>query len=364
MSEAIGSLFLTPTGGLTPASFLLLIGLPLLFSGKIIWGTTIALIGLLSALRQAMQEIKEAEKQEIRYSIFSPEDILAELEMLEETKDQIDTEKARTQCLASLAALARKYCKETEDDVPLFCQQAAYLSLRLYLEDDDIVAGAISILALVAKKTQVRQRNKNQANIYGLDRPIQALKKALERAKKEEDQAKEELLAEIQRKGALFLGALADGDKEFDLPIKIVEEDGLELILDAANWFRLHEYVANWALWAIFIICYEQSRNKVQFVRLSGITTVCELMKHHPDSLEVNRHGVAILFDLLKEGNETEGVKWDPWEVRRLALGAGLHKVVLNAMTEFSDSMDIMMMGQEMLIGTGYRGEIPMPQHL
>ena len=57
-------------------------------------------------------------------------------------------------------------------------------------------------------------------------------------------------------------------------------------------------------------------------------------------------------------------LKWDPWEVRRMALGAGFQAIVVRAMTEFSDSMDIMMMGQEMLIGTGYRGDIPQVQGL
>lgn len=362
--ESIGRLFVTPTGGITPASFLLLIGMPLFFSGKIMLGVLFMGAGLFSALKEAMKEIKESEKQEIRYNIFKSEDILGELEMLEE-KNEFN-ENCRTQCMASLAALAKKYNAKEENasSFPLLCQQASYICLRLFPENDDIVAGAISLLALIAKTNQVRRRNKYQADEYGLDRPILALKKALDRAKKEEDEAKEELLAEIQRKGALFLGALSDGEKEFDLPIKIVEEDGLELILDAANWFRFHQDVANWTLWAVFIICYESVRNKVQFVRLAGITTVCELMKNNPNSLEVNRHGVAILFDLLREGNEEDGVKWDPWEVRKLALGAGLHKVVLNAMTEFSDSMDIMMMGQELLVGTGYSGDIPRAQQL
>ncbi len=361
MRESVGTLFFTPTGGITPATFLLFIGFPLILSGRFVLGILFATMGMISALREAMREIKESEKQEIRYNIVMPEDIVAELEILEESKT-FDT-KGRTQCLASLAALAKKHTKqETSPSLPLLCQEAAYLSLRLYPDDDEIVAGAISLLALIAKKNEVRQRNKNQADKFGLDRPIQALQKALERAKKEEDETHEELLAEIQRKGALFLGALADGDQEFGLPIKIVEEDGLELILDAANWFRLHEDVANWTLWASFIICFENVRNKVHFVRLAGITTVCELMKNNPNSLEVNRHGVAILFDLLREGNEGEGVKWDPWEVRRIALGAGLHDVILSAMNEFSDSMDVMMMGQEMLIGTGYAGDIPQIQ--
>jgi hypothetical protein len=31
-------------------------------------------------------------------------------------------------------------------------------------------------------------------------------------------------------------------------------------------------------------------------------------------------------------------------------------------MVQFSDSMDIMMMGQEMLIGTGFQGDVPVYQ--
>ena len=364
MTESLGSLFITPDGGISAAAFLITIGLAVLWAGKLMVGFVIIVMGLLSALKEATKELKEAEKQEIRYNIFDPVDIVSELEQLEISggKDH----NALTRCMASLAALAKKYHRERENsrELPLLCQQAAYITLRLFPEEDEIVAGAISLLALIAKASKVRRRNIDEADAYGLDRPLSALKKALQRAKAEENEAKEEMLAEIQRKGALFLGALADGDTEFDLAIKIVEEDGLELILDAANWFRFHEGVANWALWAVFILCYDNVRNKIQFIRLGGVTTVCEVMKNNPSSLEVNRHGVALLFDLLREGNEAEGVKWDPWEVRKVSLGAGLHQVVLHAVAEFSDSMDVVMMGQEMLIGTGYRGDIPRPQQL
>ena len=362
MTESLGSLFITPNGGISPGTFLIMIGLAIGWTGKVTVGGAIIVMGLLSALKEATKELKEAEKQEIRYNIFDPVDIVSELEQLEKANEMTDI--AMTRCMAGLAALAKKYHQEKEDsrELPLLCQQAAYISLRLFPEEDDIVAGAISMLALIAKISQVRRRNKYEADAYGLDRPLLALKKALQRAKAEEDEAKEEILAEIQRKGALFMGALADGDKEFDLAVKIVEEDGLELILEAASWFRFHEGVANWALWGMFILCYENVRTKIQLFRLGGITTICELMKNNPTSLEVNRHGIALLFDLLREGNEAEGVKWDPWEVRKASLGAGLHQVVLRAMTEFSDSMDVVMMGQEMLIGTGYKGNIPQTQ--
>jgi hypothetical protein len=357
-SNSPGNVFLTPEGGITPTSFLLLIGTPLFVSGRFIYGGVVCAIAFLVAIKASMEEIKEVEKQEMRYAIFEPEDLLAELEAIEESNE--DAEKKHAKCLASLSALAKKYTKnEREKDLGLLCQQAAYSTLNIFPEDVEITAGSISLLALVAKDPEVRKRNKYQADVYGFNHPIRCLQKTLEKAKKVQDEEKEELMAEILRKGCLYMGAIADGDKDLDLALKIVEEDGLELILDAANWFRLHEGVANWALWAIFVLNYEHVRNKVQLVRLGGVATVCQLLKNNPNSLEVNRHGVAVLFDVLREGQHTEAVKFDPWEVRRLALSAGLHDVLLNAMTEFSDSMDIMMMAQEMLIGTGYRGDIP-----
>jgi hypothetical protein len=46
-------------------------------------------------------------------------------------------------------------------------------------------------------------------------------------------------------------------------------------------------------------------------------------------------------------------------QVRNLALAAGLHDVLVNAMNQFESSMDIVMMGQEMLVATNYQGDIP-----
>lgn len=99
----------------------------------------------------------------------------------------------------------------------------------------------------------------------------------------------------------------------------------------------------------------------MELVRSSGLSTVCQSMKNVPDSLEVARHGTAILFDILRATQITEDSQFDPWEVRRLAMAAGLHDVIYNAMIEHSEAVDIMMMGQEILIGTDFPGQIPEP---
>jgi hypothetical protein len=398
------SVFITDSGGMTPASIFILIGCPLVLSGQYRYGGVSITLGIVLAIISSMNNINEEEKLEIRYNVLSAEDLIAELEQLDcDDDDDVDDghvdennnaagqdrsrDKKRTidatttpsstanethaaekrfKYLEGLSALARKYNRSTDrkHELAMCCQQIAFTTIRLYPEDDEVIAGSISLLALIARNTDVRKRYKYQADDYGLGRPIGVLQKALERAKIEVDETKEELLAEILRKGCLFLGAVCNDDKELGLALKVTEVGGLELVLDAASWFRLHEDVSNWALWAVFTLCFDQTRIKMELVRLQGIQTICEIMKNNPTSLEVNRHGVALLFDLLRENQTDGGLKWDPWEIRKVALASGMHNVVFSAMNEFSDSMDIMMMGQEMLVGTGFQGDIPVYQQM
>ena len=398
------SIFFTQDGGITLPSFCWLLGMPLLLSGRIWWGGALVVAGFIFAIMKAMDDyILEEDKHEIRYNILDADDVLAELEELETTittttstsKEEEETssrqQQSRIQCMACLKALAKKFNNKKQaqtssdnNSLPLLSQQGAYICLRLYPNDDEIVTGAISLLALVAKNEQVRKRHQYQKDDYGLQLPVACIRKSLQRAQKmvevvEQDdddvEEKEEQFAELQRKGCLWLGALADtgnsggnnGATTSLLATTIVEQDGLQAIIDAANWFRYHDGVVNWALWAMFILCYDATPCKVRLVQLGGIKTVCTSLKNIPDSLEVNRHGIAILFDLLRQQHHDERdahPKLDPWEIRKVALASGLHDVVKNAMMEFSDSMDIMMMGQEMLIGTGYQGDIPQYQQL
>jgi hypothetical protein len=450
------SIFLTNEGGIKAPLFCCMIGVPLILSGKWMWGSVVLVVGLMLAVADVMEEYFE--KQQLGESSLLQEqtlhhrpaqDILTELEALEHKTTNVEhdseeeekrfenkhstnstlrrrqpqpknstqnhhssssssstTSADRAKCLASLSALAKKNTNlkrknnnnhnanhNTEaKTLPRYSQQAAFISLRLFPKDDNVVMAALSLLALVAKDPHVRRRNHNTYpnNDYcTLDLPIQAMRNGLERAQQQQQQQQsdedideeqeEQLAAELQRKGCLFLGALADGagttttttstddlNTHTSLAVQIVHDhDGLTVILEAANWFRCHEEVVNWALWAVFILCYDNVPNQVRLVQLGGILTICTCLKNNPDSLEVNRHGVAILFDVLRQQQEgtrsarSDTPRIDPWEVRKVALAAGLHDVIRNAMVEFSDSIDIMMMGQEMLIGTGYRGEIP-----
>ena len=238
--------------------------------------------------------------------------------------------------------------------------------------------------ALCAKCDSVRKRHLKNKESYELRLPISIMHSSLQRSKNIEEEEKEQLAAEIQRKGCIFLGGLSDGNK--NLASHIVQCGGLECILESLDWFRYHLYVINWSLWSIFNLCYDHMGNKGELIRLDGVGKICRAMKNvlanqdeeqkdsniddkdyhdvedEEDHLDIARHGIAILFDLLRydaksSSNSTSSFNFI--HARRVALNAGLHDVLVIAMKRFSDNTQIMMMGQQMLIATGYMGEIP-----
>lgn len=118
--------------------------------------------------------------------------------------------------------------------------------------------------------------------------------------------------------------------------------------------------------------------NKAVFVDADAVPLVIELLRNHCTvgsssssssssrksgsgsggvPSEVARHGVALLFDLLRENSPPASV--NVYKIRQAALTAGMHPVLVQVMQENSDAMDILMMGSEILLGTGYEGEIP-----
>jgi hypothetical protein len=267
-----------------------------------------------------------------------------------------------------------------QDDATIVCacQEAAYACLTaatsIVQNDDDVVAESFALLALVAKHATVRQRHVQQADTYGLNIVIESMTRALNRARDYHDASSELRGAELQRKACLLLGAWSDGPVGVDsdtLSRLVVAEGGLQAILSAIAWFRLHEGVANWGLWAVFITCYENQRHKVALLQLDGLSVVLNAMKCHGSNIDVTRHATAILFDLLREpdgktNNSTdtdsdENRPLDVARVRKLALAAGLHDRLLHALQHLTspNCKDIVLMAREMLVGTGYQGDLP-----
>ena len=364
---------------------------------------TALLACLVSALCIAMNDIDEEEKQEIRYNVMIEEDVLRE--MKSQLKDEPDSVHSRMILTTGLGTLAKKYGRQTaltkasnsgsgDGDAPtqsppivrkhserlaemaLVCQEAAYLGFNTNPQNDAVVAASLSLLALVAKQEVVRQRHVEAADVYGLDIPIKCMRDALERAKNVEDNenepaneavngpddsdefSPEQQSAELQRKGCLLLGALADGDSSMSR--LVAQEGGIQAVLQAVDWYRCHAEVANWALWAIFILSYEDLPNKCIVVEHDGVSVVIRTLKSVTGSLDVARHGIAILFDLMREQDKsTSGPQLDVWKIRNAALNEGVHQAIVGTMKEYSTAMDIIMMGQAILVGTDYQGDIP-----
>jgi hypothetical protein len=108
-------------------------------------------------------------------------------------------------------------------------------------------------------------------------------------------------------------------------------------------------------------------------------------MRNCPETMLVARHGIALTFDLMREPEIKESLQVDVWKVRKQALDAGMHDVLVKVMNEVSGAahtglsmqlclteplllssrsqhsgtMDIMMMGSEILAGTDYNGALP-----
>lgn len=272
-------------------------------------------------------------------------------------------------------------------------QEASYTILQLYPSNDEVISASYSLLAMVANSSILRERHLKMKENCDISIPINIMKSSLDRTKSyvpnvsvhnrdSYDDDEEQMAAELQRKGCIYLGALSDGSSE--IATHIVQCGGLERILDSIDWFRYHIHVINWALWSIFNICFDNVYNKGEFIRCNGIEIVCRVMKNvlccedvkdttlkeddnEQELLEVARHGSAILFDLLRidtasvQGNH-EKTTLNIIQTRNIALNAGLHEVLLLSMEKFQSDTQIISMGNEILIATGFKGVIPSVQ--
>ena len=110
----------------------------------------------------------------------------------------------------------------------------------------------------------------------------------------------------------------------------------------------------------------------MELIRHGGLIVICRSIRLNcAESVEVSRHGFGILFDLLRQRpvdqslaatNSRTTTSLKLLEIRKMANAAGLKDAVLEAMDHHQDNLEIIGMGTEMLLSTGYDGDIPMYQ--
>ena len=341
------------------------------------WGTTAAtvifvlfIMGMFGSLFTSDGLEQEGGRKNI--SILSAKELEGKIRSLLYSNTDYDEEK----CITLLRALIRltaekvKESKTKERNVDecdmdeivrenLSRQNISYIVLEKFPLNDIICTEAFSLLILVAGTNEVKERTVNEPEIYGIDVPVRIMRESLDRIKQANGgndvvEDREKIVAELQRKGALLLGAYGDGDK--DMATIVVDEYGLNCLLDAANFFRQHLGVCKWVLWALFILCYDHIENQGHFIRLGGIQKVCCLLGTTKNSVDSQRHGIALLFDSLRESPHGPSMV----TARMIAVSAGIHDVIRESMSLYAnESPEIVLMGRQILIGTGYRGEIP-----
>lgn len=353
-------------GSLAAPMFLVAVAVALVAAGRWVWGITIGFGALMIAVCNAADAIEEKEKQDIRFNVMKEAEIFKVMlrweakylyEYQEQKQESLQVKnEGRVIVLSGLGVLVRRFEEGSKSDTSaLICQEAAYLAFRRFADDDEMMIAALSNLSIIGKNEKVRERVLLEADTFGLDALIGVLKKSLVRAKQIQNNEELEMQsAEVQRKGFLSLGSLSDGAK--DMARLAVQEGAVEAALNAVDWFRYHADVVNWALWLIFIVIYEDPSNKVAVIQQNGVPKIIEVMRNCPDRLDVARHGVAILFDLMREDTATchPNRRLDIWKIRDSARTAGLHDVVLEILETYSEASDVVMMGTELLAGTGY----------
>lgn len=314
----------------------------------------------------SLQELGKEEKLSIQFNVYSPHDCY---QYLQDT-DRVDMERYRMVCHVALHSLARKLqrasnnisgdSKETDDpeldQISLYAQRTVYNHIFLYATDrDDLIDPALAILALCASIATARNRHATAQ--FPVSKLLDMLRQSLKRAKTYDAPPLERRAAELQRKGCLLLGSLANQDDTLG-PL-LVRAGALSLVLDSLQWYRCHAQVANWGLWCLFVLCSNEANDPTDnddTITTSLLKTVLMVLPEHAQEKEVVQHGVAVLFALLSQTSKSSSKTKHSLFRRQVAVHHNLHGV-LNDILSHPQASHTVQMGHELLIGTG--GALP-----
>ena len=87
----------------------------------------------------------------------------------------------------------------------------------------------------------------------------------------------------------------------------------------------------------------------MSFVQLQGVQSVCQCIKNNATCADVARHGIAILFDIMRETTENAEMST---RAKMIGFREGLQDLLIESMGNFLEDLEIRMMCQQIL-GTG-----------
>ena len=135
-------------------------------------------------------------------------------------------------------------------------------------------------------------------------------------------------------------------DNHVSLQTHAVNEGAVEVIMSAMEWFPQHGPLQQWACFALFNLSFNHTPNKLYLVKQGALGAVLEAMRAHP-ALELNRHGVGVLFNVLRSEKDV-----DTFAMRQVALNAGLVEVLQAASMRFRDEPILSQMASQILADT------------
>ncbi|GMI54419.1 hypothetical protein ScalyP_jg5918 [Parmales sp. scaly parma] len=337
------AVFLTDDGSLSPAGIYLSFGLPLLlienkarhFNGFLFYfGIILSVFCLVLFVLFRLKESRMGQKRLIRKD--EPlSSIINKLSDHSESRDYV------VQCIHALYmainaekiahakandASAQKPPQNSKADsmLDLNIQQLISHCLEKHPNDDLIGNVCFGLMTAFATSKSFATAIVEEADTKGIDTHIKFMKRSLERSKNESetDEKSQVAAAELQRKGALMLGAIAD--QSIPLAVLLAKEDALAVVLDAMKWFKNDAPVVQWCIFALFNLCYDNTHNKCLLIEIGGIDVLVSAVGSFANGGgEIVRQGVGILFDLMRITPEIDYNK-----VRGAALAAGVLEVL------------------------------------
>jgi len=217
-----------------------------------------------------------------------------------------------------------------------------YHSVTIFPESKEATSWGFAALSLLSALPEVKAQVECEDNIASL---LQALKKCLAAGKLCETTLDSKGAMEYmnaQKRGCMLLGQLADGSLK--LQTSIVDEGGIEFIIDSMKWYRKHSHIQQWGIWALLQLTFEHPANNGYLLRKGGIEIILDAMKNHNTAADIHGQGLGLILCALQRKDDS-----DVPLIFRVAWSSGLKQVAERCLLRFQDNEHIVNASNQIL---------------